>query len=105
MTFIYCNTPATVVKTCEGQRLLRALLVGFLIFFVQGTRAEVPPKSAAVAIAPVATEEESDDALYVALTGSVGNLQSNNEEKAKLSEQQRDNPSDRAVAAQIKAID
>ncbi|MBI2790043.1 MAG: protein kinase [Elusimicrobia bacterium] len=43
--------------------------------------------------------------MFAVLTESVGRLQANAEEKSNLSEQQRVNPNDRAVAAQIKAID
>jgi len=106
MTFTYCNTPASDVKTCRCQRLCRTLLVGILFIFAHGARAEVPPKSASdVVVPPVDTGEETDDDAYTILSGSVGTLITNGEEKAKLTEQQRENPSDRAVAAQIKAVD
>jgi tetratricopeptide (TPR) repeat protein/tRNA A-37 threonylcarbamoyl transferase component Bud32 len=46
-----------------------------------------------------------EEDVYSEISGSIGNLQSNAEEKTNLAERQRENPGDRAVAAQIKAID
>jgi tRNA A-37 threonylcarbamoyl transferase component Bud32/tetratricopeptide (TPR) repeat protein len=43
--------------------------------------------------------------VFASLTVSVGTIQGNADEKTKLTEKQRENPGDRAVAAQIKAID
>jgi tRNA A-37 threonylcarbamoyl transferase component Bud32 len=99
MIFIHCNTSASVVKT-------RIFLVGLLFFWSQAARAELPPNApAASPREKVVAEALNDDDAYATLTDSVGKIQSNADEKTKLAEQQRANPGDRALAAQIKAID
>lgn len=97
MTIMYCNTRTPTVKT-------RAILVGLLLLIGQGARSEQPPKSSAAPLSHAAPDEFETD-VFASLTASVGTLQGNAGEKAKRTEQLRSNPGDRAVAAQIKAID
>src|SRR3989338_6953934 len=97
MTFPYCNTRFGIVKT-------RTTLVGCLLIVCQAARAEIPSTSSRQAVESAETVRE-DDEMFVTLIESVGKIQSNADEKTKLTEQQRSNPDDRAVAVQIKALD
>jgi len=94
MTLPYCNSQAGIVKT-------RAILVGLLIFCGQGGHAELPPKSQSSGTTLDRQEKEVEEDLFAEL----GTVQSIGTEKTKKEEELRANPGDRAVAAQIKAID
>ena len=94
MTLPYCNSQAGIVKT-------RAILVGLLIFCGQIGRADLPPKSQAVVPVVERQEKEFEEDLFA----DLGTAISIGTEKTAKEEELRANPGDRAVAAQIKAID
>lgn len=103
---MYCNTSTSVVKTCDIQRYFRAFLVGLGLFTALTVQAEQPLKTVSPA-SPIPVEEvaTADSAAFETLMIDVGHLQTNADDKSKLTEQQREDPNNKSVAAQIKAID
>jgi tetratricopeptide (TPR) repeat protein len=93
LAFMYCNTTKHLVKT-------RAIFVGLSLAFSFSARSAQSAKPAAQIVV-----EAGDDAAFAELTTSVNTVQGNGVERAGLTEKLNANPSDRAVVAQIKAID
>ena len=97
MIFPYCNSQAASVKT-------RFLVVGLLLIGSQAVRANQPPSSPPQAAVPGG--KDRDEFEFVSeLADGLRDVKAGNTEKAQKEEALRANPGDRAVAAQIKAID
>ncbi len=103
---MYCNTSTSVVKTCERKRYFRAFLVGVGLCTALAAPAEQPPKSAS-SVSPIPVEKigVEESAVYDTLSIDLGHAVSAGKEKESLTAQQREDPNNKAVAAQIKAID
>ena len=81
--------------------LCRAILVGVLLSVSRVVHAGPPPKPPGTIVEHNA--EESD--AYAEISTNVGTIQSNAVEREGLNDKLAQNPSDRGVVAQIKAID
>ena len=103
MAVIYCNTLGYIVKACSNMGHRRAALFAILIFMSQIGHSGEPAKVAAP-VAPELVLNAEDEAAYP-LIAAVPIFTKNFKERAIKAETLRENPGDRAVAAQIKAID